>query len=25
MLRETPVTKPSDMVSLFRADLAKIA
>jgi hypothetical protein len=25
MLRETPVTKPRDMVSQFRADLAKIA
>ena len=25
MLRETPVTKPNDMVSLFRAELAKIA
>jgi len=24
MLRETPVTQPSDMVSLFRADLANI-
>jgi hypothetical protein len=24
MLRETPVTKPNDMVSLFHADLAKV-